>query len=153
MKKTIILSCVSVLLVLICGGAAIQTETCDSKEIKNKLKGSLDPFKYDQSKITKINCKKKPSVKELEVPLFIGEKYRAIFNLEKTTVPLVISIYNKSSDSKNRKLLFSTKDFPKDKKEIVFEPEKRARTMYITYEVPAGEATSISCVGFMLGYK
>jgi hypothetical protein len=126
---------------------------CDQKVLKDKAKKALDPYKYDSAKLTKITYKKKESVKEVEVPLFLGEKYRFVFNTETLKTLVVINVYNKDKESKNRKLLFTTKDAPSDKREHVWE-HGRSTKVYVDYDVPAGDSTSVpGCVLFMLGYK
>ncbi|MBK6985108.1 MAG: hypothetical protein IPH32_10300 [Bacteroidetes bacterium] len=125
---------------------------CNSKELKEKAKLALEPYKYDSSELTRILYKAKETVKEVEVPLFIGEKYRIVFELEALPKQVEVQIYNKDKDSKNRKLLFSSKDMG-DKKEFQFEVSK-ARHVYVDYIVPPTEAGSYSgCAVFMVGYK
>jgi hypothetical protein len=88
----------------------------------------------------------------VEVPLFIGEKYRFVFELEALPKQVEVQIYNKDKESKNRKLLFSSKDMG-DKKEFLFEVAK-VRHVYVDYVVPPTEAGSYSgCAVFMVGYK
>lgn len=131
------------------------TPSCDQKEIKNRCKQKLDPYKYDNAKVTNITFKTKPQVKEIEVPLFIGEKYRFVFSRSGVNHNVGVNVYNKDKDAKNRELLFTSKDVSSDQKEFIFEPTKRTRTLYVSYEVPAVSADSASsgCVAFMLGYK
>ena len=125
---------------------------CNSKELKEKAKLALEPYKYDSSELTRILYKAKETVKEVEVPLFIGEKYRMVFELEALPKQVEIQIYNKDKDSKNRKLLFSSKDMG-DKKEFQFEISK-VRHVYVDYIVPPTETGSYSgCAVFMVGYK
>jgi hypothetical protein len=125
---------------------------CNSKELKEKAKLALEPYKYDSSELTRILYKAKETVKEVEVPLFIGEKYRIIFELEALPKQVEVQIYNKDKDSKNRKLLFSSKDMG-DKKEFQFEVSK-VRHVYVDYIIPPTEAGSYSgCAVFMVGYK
>ena len=52
---------------------------CNAKELKEKAKNVLEPYKYDSSELTRILYKNKETLKEVEVPLFIGEKYRIVF--------------------------------------------------------------------------
>lgn len=126
---------------------------CDAKALKEKAKSMLDVYKYDSSELTKLVYKKKESVKEVEVPLFIGEKYRFCFNMEAVPKGVEIQIYNKDKDSKNRKLLFSAKDMGPDKKEAVFEISK-SRHVYVDYVIPPTETGSYSgCAVFAIGYK
>lgn len=125
---------------------------CNAKELKEKAKLALEPYKYDSSELTRILYKAKETVKEVEVPLFIGEKYRMVFELEALPKQVEVQIYNKDKDSKNRKLLFSSKDMG-DKKEFQFEISK-VRHVYVDYIVPPTEAGSYSgCAVFMVGYK
>lgn len=126
---------------------------CNAKELKEKAKNLLEPYKYDSSELTRIMYKKKESVKEVEVPLFIGEKYRIAFELEALPKQVEVRIYNKDKDSKSRKLLFSSKDTEADKKEFYFEISK-ARHIYVDYIIPPTEEGSYSgCAVFMVGYK
>ncbi|HKC69689.1 MAG TPA: hypothetical protein VKG26_15735 [Bacteroidia bacterium] len=126
---------------------------CDAKVLKEKAKKQLEPYTYDMSKLTHITYKTKPWLKEIEVPLFIGEKYRLVFNTELLPKPIVINIYNRDKDSKKRKLLFTTKDAPADKKEFAFDLTM-ARKAFIDYEMPVGDSTADGgCLIFMMGYK
>lgn len=126
---------------------------CDAKQLKEKAKNGLDPYKYDSSELTRIMYKTKETVKEVEVPLFIGEKYRFSFNMEALPKPIEIQIYNKSKEAKNRKLLFSSKDGGIDRKEIQFEISK-SRHVFIDYIVPPTETGSYSgCAVVAIGYK
>lgn len=126
---------------------------CDSKSLKEKAKNMLDVYKYDSSELTKIVYKKKESIKEVEVPLFIGEKYRFCFNMEAVPKGVEIQIYNKDKDSRNRKLLFSAKDMGPDKKQVQFEISK-SRHVYVDYVIPPTETGSYSgCAVFAIGYK
>ena len=129
------------------------TILCNVKALKEKAENLLDPYKYDSSELTKIIYKKQESVKEVEVPLFIGEKYKVIFVTEALPKAVEIQIYNKDKESKNRKLLFSSKDAGSDKKDISFDVSM-ARHIFIDYVVPPVEIGSYSgCVVFAVGYK
>ena len=126
---------------------------CNAKELKEKAKDMLDPYKYDSSELTRIIYKKKESLKEVEVPLCIGEKYRFCFNMEALPKAVEIQIYNKDKDSKNRKLLFSSKDAGPDKKDIQFEISK-SRHVFVDYVIPPVETGSYAgCAVFAVGYK
>ena len=129
------------------------TILCNVKALKEKAENLLDPYKYDSSELTKIIYKKLESVKEVELPLFIGEKYKVIFVTEALPKAVEIQIYNKDKESKNRKLLFSSKDAGSDKKDISFDVSM-ARHIFIDYVVPPVEIGSYSgCVVFAVGYK
>lgn len=152
MKKTIktLLTVLFVFVLMAFQGGDI---LCNAKELKEKAKDLLEPYKYDSSELTRIMYKKKESVKEVEVPLSIGEKYRIAFELEALPKQVEVQIYNKDKDSKNRKLLFSSKDLGPDKKEFYFEVSK-ARHVYVDYVIPPTEEGSYSgCAVFMVGYK
>ena|ERR1700739_4494121 len=141
--------------IILCIAFAFQASApCDGKTLKENAKKQFgEGYTYDMSKLTQIQYKTKPSLKELEVPLFIGEKYKLVFNTEAMPKPIVISVYNRDKESKKRKLLFTTKDAPADKKQFVFDLSV-ARKAFIDYEIPAGDSTaSGGCLVFMLGYK
>jgi hypothetical protein len=128
---------------------------CDGKVLKENAKKQFGEGKYtyDMSKLTQIQYKAKPTLKELEVPLFIGEKYKLVFNAEALPKSIVISIYNRDKESKKRKLLFTTKDAPADQKHFIFDLSA-ARKAFIDYEIPAGDSTaSGGCLVFIMGYK
>lgn len=151
--KKIIKTLFSVLLVFVLMAFQGGDILCNAKELKEKAKELLEPYKYDSSELTRIMYKKKESVKEVEVPLFIGEKYRIAFELEALPKQVEVRIYNKDKESKNRKLLFSSKDAAADKKEFYFEVAK-ARHIYVDYIIPPTEEGSYSgCAVFMVGYK
>jgi len=154
MKKPM-LSLMLTLLVIIGTSKALQTNfVCPSTQLKNAVKPMLKPdFRYDSSKITRINNSGEAKVTEVEVPLFIGEKYKFIFNTSELQDDVVISVYNKKIGKKNRELLYSNKE-EMDGKAATFqwEPEK-SRTMYINYEMPKTDAASQGCVVFLLGYR
>jgi len=126
---------------------------CDQKVLKDQAKKTLDPFKYDLAKVTRIMYKDKPTMKEIEVPLFIGEKYRLVFNTAALPKNVVINLFNRDKDNSKRKLMFSTKDAGPDKKDFSFD-YSFANKIFIDYDIPAGDSTAASgCVVFMLGYK
>ena len=126
---------------------------CNAKELKEKAKNVLEPYKYDSSELTRILYKNKETLKEVEVPLFIGEKYRFVFELEALPKQVEVQIYNKDKDSKSRKLLFSSKELGADKKEFQFEVSKM-RHVYVDYVIPPTETGSYNgCAVFMVGYK
>jgi hypothetical protein len=143
----------SVIIIIALTSFQVGDVLCNAKELKEKAKTALEPYKYDSSELTRILYKKKETVKEVEVPLFIGEKYRIVFELEALPKQVEVQIYNKDKDSKNRKLLFSSKTVGADKKEFQFEVSK-TRHVYVDYVVPPTEEGSYSgCAVFMVGYK
>ncbi len=149
MKKIAILIFAAILTV------SFQTgNMCDTKKLKETAKKELEPYKYDLSKLTRITYKKTSQLKETEVRLFIGEKYRLIFNTEALPKTVVISLYNRDKESSKRKLLFTTKDAPADKKIFSFE-YSWANKIFVDYEIPADSSAQelTGCAFFMLGYK
>lgn len=146
--------------VAVVGFAAIsfvQTGTppeCNQKELKNKCKALLEPFKYDNAKVTKIVYKPKKQQKEIEVDLFIGEKYKIVFCTAAMNKKIPVVIYNKSKDAGKREALFSNKDIPESQTEFAFEP-KRSSKIFVNYEIPASAGDSLAggCIAFMLGFK
>ena len=131
-----------------------QENMCDAKALKDEIKGKLKPgYKYDSSKITRIAFKNEEQGKEIEVPLFIGEKYKFIFNTKAVSEPVEIAIYNKPAGSKRRKELYSNKKEMKDGSKIfTWEPDK-SRKMYINYKIPPSKDEDRGCIVFLLGYK
>lgn len=130
------------------------SDFCNSNDAKLKCKEALKPsFQYDATKVTKVVFTTKKDFKELEVPLYVGEKYRFVFNSEGTPQPVDIEVYDNKFEAKKRKLLFSTRDFPPEQKQFIFEPE-RAKRVFIDYTVPpTTDSTKKGCVVFAIGYK
>jgi hypothetical protein len=126
---------------------------CDQKSIKEKAKKSLDPYAYDSAMLTRIQYKKKEAIKETEVDLFIGEKYRLVFNTEALPKPVKIEIYDKDLEARKRTLLWSNKDVPFETKQFTFEIE-RARRVFVDYTVPLADSSAASgCVCCMVGFQ
>lgn len=143
----------SLIILLVCMSFQNGDVLCNAKELKEKAKVLLEPYKYDSSELTRIIYKNKETVKEVEVLLFVGEKYRIVFELEALPKNVDVMIYNKDKDTKNRKLLFSSKDTGSDKKEFFFEISK-TRHVFVDYIIPPTETGSYSgCAVFMVGYK
>jgi DNA polymerase III delta subunit len=127
-------------------------DMCKSRDALQKSKAALKPYNYDLSEVTEITFEDKETVVDVEIPLFFGEKYRIIFNLEGLAQKVDIDIYNRKPSSKNRELLFSTKDKPANQKVFVFEPQK-SRKMYLTYTIPAAAKKTRGCVVMVIGYE
>ncbi len=113
----------------------------------------MEPYKYDSQKFTKINFTKKQQQLEVEVPVFIGEKYRLVFNTSALPKAVKINVYTKDKESKKREAIFSNKDAGAEK-ELVFDVP-RVRKLYIDYDVPADSTTQklSGFMVFMVGYK
>ena len=156
MKRFFTLIVPAMLIIVSLTSAAIQQAvTCDQKALKDAAREKLDPFKYDSGKVTQLRYKNKAQQKEIEVPVFIGEKYRMVFNTTALTRDVVINVYNKDKETKNRKVLWTSKSSAPGTKLHVFEPENAKFKFYVDYDLPA-VADSLppqECVVFMLGYK
>ncbi|HTL82296.1 MAG TPA: hypothetical protein VL651_11350, partial [Bacteroidia bacterium] len=98
--------------------------------------------------------KKKETLKEIEIPVFIGEKYKFVFNTAGLSRDVKISLYNKDKEAKNRKELFSfsSTDGEKIKSYI---PEGGKTHFYVDYDLPAvsDSLPPSECMVLMLGYK
>ena len=152
-SNRIITSCFALGVIILASAFQSGDMACDQKALKDNLKKSLLPFKYDLAKVTRLLVGDKRTMKEIEVPLFIGEKYRLAFNTEALPKNVVINLYNRDKDNKNRKLVFSSKDSP-GKKEYFFD-YSFANKIFIDYDVPPKDSTDATggCAVFMLGYK
>ncbi len=154
-KNTALLKGAVVALILFSFAFQVGDSPCDQKALKDQSKKVLDPYKYDVAKVTRIVYKDTPSYKEIEVPLFIGEKYRLVFNTAALPKNVIINLYNREHDNKKRKLIFSSKDAPADKKDFSFD-YSFANKIFIDYDIPPGDSISgggAGCLIFMLGYK
>ena len=126
---------------------------CDKKALKKAGIAALKPFYYSSAKVTEIKYQYKTVKKEIEVPLFKGEKYRMVFNKSALPIDIDIEIYDKDQEHRGsgHKPLFSSKDTEGDI--VTFEP-KKSKTLYINYVIPKGKRdTKIGCMAFILGYQ
>lgn len=130
-------------------------EQCDAMELKSVLKKELKPdYKYDSSKTTRFIYKTKTQLKEIEVPLYMGEKYRFLFNTDGLTSDSVkVEIFSKPLGHKKRKLLYSI-DNKSDENIYLYEPQK-SRKLYINYSIPKVDKPTITkdCLVLVIGYK
>ncbi len=153
MKKIFLIGLVS--LAVVYGFTVIQTtDNCDKKTLTASCKKQLGDFKYDSQKFTKINYTKKAQQLEVEVPVFIGEKYRLVFNTSGLPKPLLVSVFTKDKESTKREAIYSTKDAKSGETEFIFDAP-RARKMFVDYDVPADTSSQklSGCLVFMVGYK
>ncbi len=129
-------------------------DNCDKKALSASCKKKLDPFKYDNQKFTKINFTKKAQQLEVEVPVFIGERYRVVFNTSGLPKEIKINIYTKDKEARKREAIFSNTDLKAEGNEFIFDAP-RTRKMFIDYSVPADSTNQkiTGCVIFMVGYK
>lgn len=142
-------------LIFIYGFTAIQTiDNCDKKALTTSCKKKMEPFKYDSQKFTKIMYTKKVQQLEIEVPVFIGEKYRLVFNTSSLPKPVVVNVYTKDKESSKREAIYSSKDLKSGENEIVFDVP-RVRKLFVDYDVPADSTNQklSGCMVFMVGYK
>jgi len=142
-------------LVFVYGFTTIQTpDQCDKKALTASCKKKMEPFKYDSQKFTKVMYTKKAQQLEVEVPVFIGEKYRLVFNTSGLPKPIQVNVYTKDKEAKKREAIYTSKDLKAGENEIVFDVP-RVRKLYIDYDVPADSTNSrmSGCVIFMVGYK
>ena len=154
MKKVIYISLV-IGLVITYGFTTIQSaDNCDKKTLSESCKKKLEDFKYDSQKFSKINFTDRAVQMEVELPVFIGEKYRVIFNTSALPKPITISVYTKNKENKKRVAIYTTKDAAAGTTEFVFDAP-RVRNMYIDYDVPLLDSKDklSGCVVFMVGYK
>ncbi len=140
---------------LICMAALLSfvqaDSNCDSKALKKKGISALDPFYYSSSKVSIIDYDYRAKRKEIEVPLFKGEKYRMVFNKEALPKDVIIEVYDKDKSHDGRTPIFTSEG--KDGRLISFEP-KKSKKMYVNYIIPAAKGEKISgCLAFVLGYQ
>jgi hypothetical protein len=130
------------------------TDAADKKALSANCKKKLDTYKYDSQKFTKINFTNKTQLLEIEIPVFIGEKYRIIFNTNGLPKPIKIYVYKKDKNSNKREPIY-TSPANYETNELVFDAP-RVGKLFVDYEVPANEANSTITSGFalfMVGYK
>jgi hypothetical protein len=124
---------------------------CNTKALKKEGISLLNPYYYSSSKVSVINYDDKQTRKEIEVPLFKGEKYRLIFNKTELPKDIEIRIYDKSDENEGRSPIFSSNE--SEGKMVIFEP-KKSKPLYVNYIIPAGEAEQKGgCIVFVLGYQ
>lgn len=153
MKKIFYISVIGLLFAF--GFTTIQDpDNCDKKGLSTSCKKKLEPFKYDSQKFTKINFTNKTQQLEIEVPVFIGEKYRLVFNTSGLPKPISVNIYTKDKEVKKRETIFSSKDLKSGETEFLFDAP-RVRSMFIDYDIPADSTNqkASGCMVFMIGYK
>ena len=124
---------------------------CDSRSLKKAGISELNPYYYSSSKVNIINYDYKEQVKEIQVPLFKGEKYRMVFNKSALPKDVTIKIYDKDKSHDDRSPVFSSEGVDGDL--VIYEP-KKSRNLYVNYMIPASEGTKEGgCLVFILGYQ
>lgn len=140
--------------------AAQVYDHCDVKELKDTCKNYLDrPYRYDASNIILIQFKRKAQVKEVELPMFLGEHYKLIFNTYALPPGIQIDVYNKDENHDKRKSMFSLNSSD-TKKVYVYEPEGLHTKLYVDYIIPQAHNQStddspdvMGCGVLVVGYK
>ncbi|HTB07165.1 MAG TPA: hypothetical protein VK806_09455 [Bacteroidia bacterium] len=140
-------------------------EHCDTKALKDTCKAYLDrPYKYDASNVILISFQKKAQLKEIELPMFIGETYKILFNTYALPPGVEINVYNKDADHEGRKMLFSCNSSGAQKV-FIYETEHWHSKLYIDYVIPAahgdngatdntgGSPDIQGCGVLVIGYK
>lgn len=129
-------------------------DLCNPVDMKKKTKSSLDPYKYDSAKLTRINWTKKSMKISTEVPLSLFGKYRLVFNTEGMPKKIGINVYNKSRDNEKREVIWSNKDSLDNNTTLIFNPAKHTRKVFVDYDVPADTLNLRikGCVYMVLGY-
>ncbi len=128
------------------------SESCDTKSITASSKKKLKPFRYDSQKFTKIVYQDKLQLLEVEVPVFIGEKYRLVFNTSGLPKPVLIRIFTKDQYSKKREPIYTSAN---EKENIFVFDAPRFRKLFVDYDVPVADSSSArttGCVLLMVGY-
>lgn len=128
-------------------------DACTPIESRAKCKEALVPFEYDAGKIVRITFRSMSQQKEYEIPLYMGEKYRLVFNREGLPQNVSIKVYDKKQGSSNRKVLYSSDDASFDEKQLIWEPESTGK-IFIHFDIPAtSDVEKKGCILFLLGYK
>lgn len=133
---------------------------CDVKELKDTCKNYLDrPYRYDASNIILIQFKRKTQIKEVELPMFIGEHYKLIFNTYALPPGVQIDVYTKDQFHDKRKSLFSCNSSD-TKKVYIYEPDHWHTKLYVDYVIPEAHNQSpddvpdvMGCGVLVVGYK
>jgi hypothetical protein len=113
-------------------------EYCDTKTLKDSCKDYLNkPYKYDAANIILVTLGRKPQMKEVELPMFMGETYRLIFNTYALPPGVEIHVYNKDADHDNRKELFSCNSSDASKKMFLWDTDHFHSKLYVDYIIPA----------------
>lgn len=155
MKKIVQILGIFVLFIAVtaAGNKRVSNGSCSNSEAKFKAIDSLDTYFYASSKISSINYTYKTSVKEVEVPLFKGEKYRMVFNRQDLPKNVEVEIYDKSRESDGRTLLYSSKTEGNGSTILTYEP-KKAKNLFINYVIPPAQGSDeTGCMVFVLGYQ
>ncbi|MFB1021520.1 MAG: hypothetical protein QMC40_02020 [Vicingaceae bacterium] len=131
--------------------SAISDTNCDTKILKKEGITELNPFYYSASKVNVVNYDYRASRKEIEVPLFKGEKYKMVFNKKGLPKDVVVDIFDKDKSHANRKSLFTSEG---NSAEIISYSPEKSKKMYVRYTIPKADKVKESgCIVFILGYQ
>lgn len=148
--KKLILTFFSIASIIGLSSAIIDSD-CDTRTLKKEGITELNPFYYSAAKVNIINYDYKASRKEIEVPLFKGEKYKMVFNKKGLPQDVLIEIFDRDKTHEHRKPVFTTEGSNTDV--VSYSPEK-SRKMYVRYTIPkADDVKESGCLVFLLGYQ
>lgn len=151
MKKLLGYTAILIITVISYGFVAPTSTECNTRELKKEGISTLDPYYYSSSKVSTINYDYRAQRKEIEVPLFKGEKYKMVFNKKALPKDVIIEIYDKDKSHDSRTPLFTTEGT--DGPLVSYEP-KKSKKMYVNYLIPASKESGESgCLVFVLGYQ
>ena len=136
---------------LISMSSAIIDTNCDTKSLKKEGISELNPFYYSASKVTEVNYNYKATRREIEVPLFKGEKYKMVFNKKGLPKDVVIEIFEKDKTHASRKAIFTSEG---NSAEILSYSPEKSKNLFIRYTIPKADGLKESgCLVFILGYQ
>ena len=143
------------LLGLLLSLAAFQTNNpaeCDVEEALKTCKKNLTPFSFQDRKTITFDYTADSHMKEYSIQLFDGEEYRFLLN-RKYAPGVEFEVYNKSKDSKKRKLLYSSANDTNKGDLLSFEPIT-IPNVYVDVIIPGGvSGRNQGCVTMMIGYE
>ena len=122
---------------------------CDVEQALKECKSHLNPFSFQDRKT--VHFKYGAEMKEYQIQLFNGEEYRFILN-RKFAPGVEFEVYNKPKESKNRRLIYSSKDRGNDAI-LSFEP-LTIPYVYVDVIIPEShQERTDGCVTIMVGYE
>ena len=127
---------------------------CEARQAKTKCKAVFeDDYEYGGTQSTRIRFKHKKELHQLTIPVFKNENYIFVFNAEGLPQPIDIEIWDAKYQAKKRNLLFTSRNFPEEQKQYVYEITG-VRNLHIDYWIPpARQELSSGCVVLVLGFQ
>jgi len=152
MKKLLSIFFIAGVLISLSAFQTTNPAECDAEEALSACKKKLPPFYFQDRKTVTFDYNTDSQTKEYDIQLFDGEEYRFVLN--RTYAPGVeFEVYNKSKDSKKRKLLYSSKDDKNKGSLLMFEPVTIPH-IYVDVIIPGGVSDrEQGCVTMMVGYE